>query len=67
MGYRIKQLADLAGISVRTLHYYDKIGLLKPASYRDKGYRRYEQTQLLKLQQIFFSGNWILVWRKSRP
>ena len=37
MAYTVKQLADLAGISIRTLHYYDEIGLLKPASYGENG------------------------------
>ena len=50
--YSVKQLADLAGISVRTLQYYDKIGLLRPAKRSDNGYRRYHREQLLKLQQI---------------
>ena len=50
--YSIKQVADLAGITVRTLQYYDKIGLLSPAKRSDKGYRRYQRDELLKLQQI---------------
>ena len=37
MAYAVKQLADLAGVSIRTLHYYDEIGLLKPASYGENG------------------------------
>ena len=52
--YTVKQLAKLAGVSVRTLHYYDEIGLLKPSSLGDNGYRRYEQKAILKLQQILF-------------
>ena len=39
--YTVKQLSDLAGISPRTLHYYDEIGLLKPATHGDNGYRYY--------------------------
>jgi len=50
--YSIKQLAELAQISVRTLHYYDEIGLLRPARNRDNGYRRYDDAALLRLQQI---------------
>jgi DNA-binding transcriptional MerR regulator len=52
--YTVKQLAKLAGVSVRTLHYYDEIGLLKPSSLGDNGYRHYEEEALLKLQQILF-------------
>lgn len=52
--YTVKQLAKLAGVSVRTLHYYDEIGLLKPSSLGGNGYRHYEEEALLKLQQILF-------------
>ena len=52
--YTVKKLADLAGISVRTLHYYDRIGLLKPESRSDSGYRRYGEEAVLRLQQIMF-------------
>lgn len=52
--YTVKQLAQAAGVSVRTLHYYDAINLLKPASRSRAGYRYYGQQQLLKLQQILF-------------
>jgi DNA-binding transcriptional MerR regulator len=52
--YTVKQLAKLAGVSVRTLHYYDEIGLLKPSSIGGNGYRHYEEVALLKLQQILF-------------
>lgn len=54
MQYTIKKLAKISGISVRTLHWYDKIGLLKPAFYQTNGYRVYEEEQLLRLQQILF-------------
>jgi MerR family transcriptional regulator, thiopeptide resistance regulator len=54
MGYTVKQLADLAGVSIRTLHYYDEIGLLKPASYGENGYRYYDEPDVLRLQQILF-------------
>lgn len=53
-GYTVKQVAKLAGVSVRALHFYDEIGLLKPASYGENGYRYYEKEQLLILQQILF-------------
>lgn len=52
--YTVKQLAELAGVSIRTLHYYDEIGLLKPASVGSNGYRYYDDAGLLKLQQILF-------------
>jgi len=50
--YTVKQLAELAKVSVRTLHYYDEIGLLKPAFIRQNGYRCYGRDELLRLQQI---------------
>jgi len=52
--YTVKQLSDLAGISVRTLHYYDEIGLLKPSSVGGNCYRYYNEEALLRLQQIMF-------------
>jgi DNA-binding transcriptional MerR regulator len=54
MAYTIKKLARISGISVRTLRFYDEIGLLKPAYYGDNKYRYYEEEQLLMLQQILF-------------
>lgn len=54
MEYQIHELARLAGVSVRTLHYYDEIGLLSPARREDNGYRYYTEKELLKLQQIIF-------------
>jgi MerR family transcriptional regulator, thiopeptide resistance regulator len=50
----VKQLALLAGVSVRTLHYYDEIGLLKPDSIAANGYRQYGEQAVLRLQQILF-------------
>jgi DNA-binding transcriptional MerR regulator len=52
--FTIKKLADIAGISVRTLHYYDEIGLLKPQYRRDNGYRYYGEEEVILLQQIMF-------------
>jgi len=52
--YSAKELSNLAGVSVRTLHYYDKIGLLKPALRTEAKYRWYGENELLKLQQILF-------------
>jgi MerR family transcriptional regulator, thiopeptide resistance regulator len=54
MTYTVKQLAKLSGISARTLHFYDEIGLLKPAYYGENKYRYYQEEQLLLLQQILF-------------
>lgn len=48
----VKQLSRLAGITPRTLHYYDEIGLLKPARVGENGYRYYGDESLLRLQQI---------------
>lgn len=52
--YTVQQLANLAGVSVRTLHHYDQIGLLKPTSRTAAGYRQYGEDDLLRLQQILF-------------
>lgn len=52
MEYSVKALADLAGVSVRTLHYYDEIGLLSPARVVSNGYRLYGAAELFRLQQI---------------
>lgn len=54
MAYTINQLARLSGVSVRTLHYYDEIGLLKPSFVMTNGYRQYERPELLRLQHILF-------------
>jgi MerR family transcriptional regulator, thiopeptide resistance regulator len=54
MPYTVNKLAKLSGVSARTLHFYDEIGLLKPAYYGENNYRYYEQEQLLMLQQILF-------------
>ena len=48
----ISELSKLAKVSKRTLHYYDKIGLLKPSTRLSNGYRLYSESDLLKLQQI---------------
>jgi DNA-binding transcriptional MerR regulator len=50
MEYTVKELSRLAGVSVRTLHYYDEIGLLKPAFIKDNGYRFYTEKEFLQLQ-----------------
>ena len=54
MAYTVKQVAAMSGVSVRTLHFYDEVSLLKPAYLGANGYRFYEEPQLLTLQQILF-------------
>ncbi|MFV3010794.1 MerR family transcriptional regulator [Clostridium botulinum] len=54
MHYKIKEVADMAGISARMLHHYDKIGLLNPESVSAAGYRLYSDENLDRLQQILF-------------
>ncbi|MDP4179193.1 MAG: TipAS antibiotic-recognition domain-containing protein [Bacillota bacterium] len=50
----VKQVSDLTGISVRMLHHYDKLGLLKPSKLTEAGYRLYDDEALQTLQQILF-------------
>lgn len=50
----VKEISELTGISVRTLHYYDEIGLLKPSDKSGAGYRLYDDKALETLQQILF-------------
>jgi DNA-binding transcriptional MerR regulator len=50
----VKQLAAISGVTVRTLHHYDEIGLLKPANVGANGYRYYGRSELLRLQRILF-------------
>jgi DNA-binding transcriptional MerR regulator len=54
MAYTVKQLAVMSGVTVRTLHFYDEMALLKPAYSKANGYRIYQEPQLLMLQQILF-------------
>lgn len=54
MEYTIKKLAQIAGISTRTLRYYDEIGILKPARINSSGYRIYGQKETDRLQNILF-------------
>lgn len=50
----VKEVSELTGISIRTLRYYDEIGLLKPAKLTEAGYRLYDKKALEKLRQIMF-------------
>ena len=52
--FTVKQLSKLAGVTPRTLHHYDEIGLLKPSRVGDNGYRYYGEEAILRLQQILF-------------
>ncbi|GGP08819.1 MULTISPECIES: MerR family transcriptional regulator [Oceanobacillus] len=54
MTMRVKEVADLIGISTRTLHHYDQIGLLSPQKTTSAGYRLYSEENLKTLQQILF-------------
>jgi DNA-binding transcriptional MerR regulator len=54
MEYTVQKLGSLAGISTRTLRYYDEIGILKPARINSSGYRIYGQAEVDRLQQIMF-------------
>ncbi|MDO5520632.1 MAG: MerR family transcriptional regulator [bacterium] len=51
---KINEVAKLTGVTVRTLHYYDQIGLLKPEEITEAGYRLYGKESLMALQQILF-------------
>ena len=50
--YRIQEFATLAGVTVRALHHYDRLGLLKPSGRSDSGYRLYRDRDLARLEQI---------------
>ena len=50
--YQVSEVAEIAGVSVRTLHHYDELGLLVPGGRTDAGYRLYDDDDLLRLQQI---------------
>ncbi|NQS91291.1 MAG: MerR family transcriptional regulator [Chloroflexi bacterium] len=52
--YTIKEMADLAGVTTRTLRHYDQVSLLTPAEIGENGYRYYDHENLLRLQQVLF-------------
>ena len=52
--YSVGRVADLSGVTIRTLHHYDEIGLLSPGGRSDAGYRVYEEADLERLQRILF-------------
>lgn len=61
-----KEISELAGVSVRTLHYYDEIGLLKPTERSKSGYRLYDDAALEALQQILFFREFDLPLKEIR-
>lgn len=58
--YSIQQLAQLSGVTTRTLRWYDTLGLLKPKRVQENGYRRYTEADVDRLQDIFFTVRWAL-------
>ncbi|GAA3327935.1 hypothetical protein GCM10020331_069880 [Ectobacillus funiculus] len=54
MEYTVQRLGQMAGVSTRTLRYYDEIGILRPARINSSGYRIYGQEEVDRLQQILF-------------
>ena len=48
----VREVSKLTGVSIRTLHYYDQIGLLEPSDITESGYRLYDDTAMERLQQI---------------
>ncbi len=62
----VKEISAITGISVRTLHYYDEIGLLKPTEKSEAGYRLYDDKALETLQQILFFREFDMPLKKIR-
>lgn len=60
MVYTVKKLSELSGVTIRTLHFYEEAGLLKPSYYGSNGYRYYEEKELLQLQQSYSSKSLVL-------
>src|SRR3954451_15655731 len=54
MSYSVGQVAGFAGVTVRTLHHYDEIGLLRPSARSTAGHRRYDDADLDRLQSVLF-------------
>ena len=53
----VKEVSELTGVSARALHWYDRIGLLKPTAHSGAGYRLYDDEALETLRQIVYLGN----------
>ncbi len=62
----VNEVSKLTGVSIRTLQYYDTIGLLKPIEYTESGYRLYDDTSLERLQQIYCLKNWNFLLRRLK-
>ena len=62
----VKEISQITGISVRTLHYYDEIGLLKPTAKTEAGYRLYDDKALETLRQILFFCEFDIPLKKIR-
>ncbi len=58
----VKEVSEITGLSVRTLRYYDEIGLLKPAGLTESGYRLYDETALENCGRLCSSGSWKSRW-----
>lgn len=54
----VNDVSKMTGVSIRTLQYYDNIGLLKPSGRTDTGYRLYDDTALERYSRFYCSGNW---------
>lgn len=67
MEYSVEDLAQISGVSVRTLHYYDEIGLLEPAIRMANGRRYYGVEQLLLLQEILYFKKTGFSLKKIKP
>src|SRR5690349_102701 len=65
--YQVSAVAQIAGVSVRTLHHYESIGLLAPSARTSAGYRLYNDQDLLRRQQILIGRKLGLSWAGSRP
>ena len=66
MEYTIQKLAELAGVTTRTLRWYHRIGLLTPSRIGENGYRYYGGAEVDRLQQILFTGPSGWSWPGSR-
>lgn len=54
MSFTVGQISAFTGVTIKTLHHYDRIGLLSPRGRTDSGYRLYEEPDIERLQQILF-------------
>lgn len=65
MPLKVGELARRCGLTVRTLHHYDQIGLLRPSARSDSGYRLYDRTDIARLHRIQVLRKLGLSWRPS--